>query len=219
MSQKTKFRTPQDRAQAVLSILPDLAGHPLTASACDAVRRFLRVHDAAKTLTHDVLDDVTLGLLISADPVRLHATKDPARVDEALTRGDIEHIAAEIFRLSERCDEFHPITSVGDELAVRDVQRVYAKPIFVGELANTVRERVMTKVGSRDRRILGPAIRRETAAAVKGRFVQVVHVGGRRAIHTGPFPACGFDVIESVRVAHICAETGAITTTRPAAYS
>ncbi|TWI38239.1 hypothetical protein IQ24_00377 [Paracoccus sulfuroxidans] len=95
------------------------------------------------------------------------------------------------------------------------VSKVIRRPVFIGEIADATREKVVLNGGTLDASKVSNAVRRETAAIVKGGFVKLVRISGRVAVHTGPFPLDDFDDAETVFVSAYDKETGVITVILP----
>lgn len=92
---------PQERAAAVLALLDGLdKGHPLTADACRAVRLAISLYRWCGLL-EDRIDNLALGVVFG-DRVHFLLTHDAARLDEFVSTGPIEDIAADVFRMVER---------------------------------------------------------------------------------------------------------------------
>lgn len=97
----TKHMTSKERADAVLALLDGLdKGHPLTADACRAVRLALALYRWCGLLDARI-DNLTLGVVFG-DRVFFLLTHDASRLDEVISSGRIEDIAADVFRLVER---------------------------------------------------------------------------------------------------------------------
>lgn len=100
---------------------------------------------------------------------------------------------------------------------MREVRRRIRRPVFIGEVADAARERVLRSTQSLKAYDLANAVRREAGTAAQGNFVKVVRLAERRlALHTGPFPVEGYDVIETMFVSGFDPATGAVVLTRPA---
>ena len=98
---------------------------------------------------------------------------------------------------------------------MRNIRKNVRRPVFIGEIADAARERVLRSTQTLKSYDLANAIRREAGAAACGQFVKIVRLAERRlALHTGPFPVEGFEVIETAFVSDCDKETGAIVLTR-----
>lgn len=100
---------------------------------------------------------------------------------------------------------------------MREVRRNIRRPVFIGEVADAARERVLRSTQSLKAYDLANAVRREAGSAARGQFVKLVRLAERRlALHTGPFPVDGFEVVETFFVSDFDPATGAVVLTRPA---
>lgn len=98
-------RTAADRAQAVLVLLDALdTGSALTSDACRAVRLALGIYRWSGLLDARV-DDLHLGVGLG-DRVHFLLTHDASRLDEVISSGNIEAIAADLYRLNIIGDAF-----------------------------------------------------------------------------------------------------------------
>lgn len=97
----TKHMTSAERAKAVLDLLAGLdTGSPLAADACRAVRLALGIYRWSGLLDARI-NDLHLGVVLG-DRVHFLLTHDAARLDEVISSGRVEDIAADIYRLVER---------------------------------------------------------------------------------------------------------------------
>lgn len=99
---------------------------------------------------------------------------------------------------------------------MREVRRKIRRPFFIGQLADAARERVLRRADTLKAYEIANAVRLEAGAEARGTFVKVVRVAGRTAVHTGPFPVSGYEVLDTMFVADFDPETGAVVLTRPA---
>lgn len=101
MSSSRKHMTAEERAKAVLALLDGLdKGHPLTGDACRAVRLAVSLYRWCGRLDARI-DNLALGVVFG-DRVHFLLTHDAARLDEVVSTGRIEDIAADVFRMVER---------------------------------------------------------------------------------------------------------------------
>lgn len=90
-----------ERVQGVLDLLAALdTGNPLTADACRAVRLALGIYRWTGLLDAGV-DDLHVGVVLG-DRVHFLMSHDSSRLDEVISSGNIEAIAADLYRLAER---------------------------------------------------------------------------------------------------------------------
>lgn len=98
-----------------------------------------------------------------------------------------------------------------------EIRRTIRRPVFIGAVADAARDRALRNASTLKAYDLTNAIRVEAASAVRGHFVKVVRLAQRRlALHTGPFPVEGFEVVETFFVSDFDPATGAVVLTRPA---